>query len=287
VVYAAVASGLAFILLIVRELKFGEPIIDVRIFKQGVFIVAVTLSIAMSFVLFGSILMSPLFLQELMGYTAWKAGVVQAPRGLGSMFSMMMMGQLARGGINTRPFVGLGFALVAASSWVISGWDLQIGVWSVIWPNVTMALGFGMIFPNTSAAALTCVPPERIGYASSLFNMMRNTGAAIGIAYMTNSLLSRQQVHQSRLVEHFSVFDAWKLHNMGPHLPGVPAFGQIFTSGTGPQVGMIYGAVQAQSAMLAFNDIYWIIAIGLIPLIPLFLLLPSSKRMAGGSPPAH
>jgi DHA2 family multidrug resistance protein len=222
-----------------------------------------------------------------MGYTAWKAGVVQAPRGLGSMFSMMMMGQLARGGINTRPFVGLGFALVAASSWVIAGWNLQIGVWSVIWPNVTMALGFGMIFPNTSAAALTCVPPERIGHASSLFNMMRNTGAAIGIAYMTNSLLSRQQVHQSRLVEHFSVFDAWKLHNMGPHLPGVPAFGQIFASGTGPQVGMIYGAVQAQSAMLAFNDIYWIIAIGLIPLIPLFLLLPSSKRMAGGSPPAH
>jgi hypothetical protein len=83
-----------------------------------------------------------------------------------------------------------------------------------------MALGFGMIFPNTSAAALSCVAPQRIGYASSLFNMMRNTGAAVGIAYMTNSLLSHQQIHQSRLVEHFSIFDGWRLHDMGTRLPG-------------------------------------------------------------------
>ncbi|MGO9817911.1 MAG: DHA2 family efflux MFS transporter permease subunit, partial [Acidocella sp.] len=179
VIYATVISGLAFALLVVRELTFSEPILDLRIFKLGVFDVSVLLAVAMSFVLFGSILMSPLFLQELMGYSAWRVGLIQAPRGLGSMFSMMVMGQLARAGVNTRPFVGLGFGLVAFCAWIIAGWDLQIGAWSVIWPNAVMALGFGMIFPNTSAAALSCVVPQRIGYASSLFNMMRNTGAAI------------------------------------------------------------------------------------------------------------
>jgi MFS transporter, DHA2 family, multidrug resistance protein len=244
--------------------------------------VSVLLTVAMSFVLFGSILLSPLFLQELMGYDAWKAGLVQAPRGLGSMFSMMVMGQLARAGVNTRPFVGLGFGLVGLGAWVMSGWDLQIGAWSVIWPNVVMAFGFGMIFPNTSAAALSCVAPERIGYAASLYNMMRNTGAAIGIAYMTNSLLSRQQVHQSRLVEHFSVFDAWRLHSMGSHLPGAPAFQSLpqMASAGHQQLGMVYGVMQAQSAMMSFNDIYWVIALGMVPLIPLFLLLPTSQKAA-------
>jgi MFS transporter, DHA2 family, multidrug resistance protein len=199
---------------------------------------------------------------------------------------MMLTGQLARAGINTRPMVGLGFALASLGAWLTSGWDLEINSWTVVWNRTVMSLGFGMIFPNTSAAALSCVPPQRIGYASSLFNMLRNTGAAIGIAFMTNTLLSRQQVHQSRLVEHFSVFDAWRLRALGPHLPGSPAFNYVpQLPGGHQQLGMLYGAVQAQSAMLSFNDIYWIIAVAILPLIPLCLLLPSSRRATAA--PAH
>jgi DHA2 family multidrug resistance protein len=279
VVYATSISVSSFLLLTVRELWIDEPILDLRILKKGVFVVATLLTVSMSFVLFGSILMTPLFLQELLGYSAWRAGLVLAPQGLGAMFSMMLTGQLARAGLNTRPMVGLGFGLAALGCRLTARWDLQVGASTVIWNRTVMSLGFGMIFPNTSAAALSCVPPQRIGYASSLFNMLRNTGAAIGIAFMTNTLLSRQQVHQARLVEHFSIFDAWRLHNAGQHLPGAPAFNYL-PSLPGPhqQLGMLYGAVQAQSAMLSFNDIYWIIAIAILPLIPLCLLLPSSKH---------
>jgi len=286
VVYATSLSAFSFLLLVVRELSLEEPILDLRILKQSVFVVATTLTVSMSFVLFGVILMTPLFLQELMGYSAWRAGLVLAPQGLGAMFSMMLTGQLSRTGFNTRPMVGFGFALASLGAWLTSGWDLQISAWTVIWNRTVMSLGFGMIFPNTSAAALSCVPAHRIGYASSLFNMLRNTGAAIGIAFMTNTLLSRQQVHQSRLVEHFSIFDAWRLHKLGQHLPGAPVFNYLpALPRTHQQLGMLYGAVQAQSSMLSFNDIYWIIAIAIIPLIPLCLLLPSSKRTAGA--PAH
>jgi MFS transporter, DHA2 family, multidrug resistance protein len=279
VVYAASFSALAFVLLVLREVSFSEPILDLQIFKQTTFDVATILQVSMSFVLFGTILLSPLFLQELMGYSAWQAGLTLAPRGLGAMFAMLLMGQLSRTGINTRPWVGVGFALAAFGAWLTSGWDLQIGAWTVIWTGVVMSLGYGLIFPNTSAAALSGVPAHRIGYASSLFNMLRNTGAAMGIALMTNSLLSREQLHQSRLVEHFSVFDAWRLQTIGAHLPGSPAFQYVpGLPSTHQQLRVIYGFVQAQSAMLAFNDIYWIIALAILPLIPLCFLLPSSKR---------
>ena len=60
--------------------------------------------------------------------------------------------------------------------------DLQVSFWAVIWPNMVMGFGIGMIFPAALAAALSCVPRERMGYAASLYNMMRNTGAAVGIA---------------------------------------------------------------------------------------------------------
>ncbi len=180
VVYATSLSALSFVLLVLREMSFSEPILDLRIFKQWVFDVATALQVSMTFVLFGTILLSPLFLQELMGYGAWKAGLILAPRGLAAMLSMLLMGQLSRTGINTRPLVGVGFAMAAFGAWLTSAWDLQISAWTVIWTGIVMSLGYGLIFPNTSAAALSCVPAERVGYASSLFNMLRNTGAAMG-----------------------------------------------------------------------------------------------------------
>jgi hypothetical protein len=77
---------------------------------------------------------------------------------------------------------------------------------------------------------------------------------------MTNSLLSRQQLHQSRLVEHFSVIDAWRLGKMGPPVPGSPLFGYLPQSLTGTSqphgLRVLYGEVRRQATMLAFNDIY-------------------------------
>ena len=282
VVYATAISALAFITLAYQELHASDPIVDLRILKERSFTIAVVVIVGMSFVLFGSLLLNPVFLQELMGYNAWNAGLVQAPRGLGSMFSMMVIGQLARTRVDTRKFIGIGFALVAISLWAMSGWNLQVSMWAVILPNSIMGLGLGMIFPPASAAALSCVAHERIGYASSLFNMMRNTGAAVGIAYMTNVLISQQQIHQSRLVEHFSVFDAWRLSNMMRPQAGSPSFNYLpqVLSGQKQGLGLVYGAIQAQAAMLSFNDIYRMLTIGMVLLIPSFLLLQRSR--AGG-----
>ena len=288
VVMATAFSSICFMLLILRELSFSDPILDLRIFKETTFVVSVILTIAFSFVLFGSILLNPLFLQELLGYSAWRTGLVQAPLGLCSATSMLMTGQLARLGLNTRPLVGLGFGLIALGAWRMAGMNLQVSMLAVLKRNVTMSFGFGMIFPNTSAAALSCVSRERIGYAASLYNMLRNTGAAIGIAFMTNSLLSRQQVHQSHLVEHYSIFDAWRFgHALPPGAAGgALAYVPEMTHRSSQGLAMMYGLIHQQAMMLSFNDIYRTIAIAMVPLIPLFLLLPSSKS-ASASVAAH
>ena len=286
VVYATVLSSLAFVGLTLRELRFGAPIIDLRILKYRVFDAALAVTITFSAVLFGTILLSPIFLQELLGYSASKAGLMQAPRGGGSMFSMMMVGNIARFGIDTRKFIGLGFTLVAIGCWYSSRFNLQTGMWQIIWPTMVMGFGFGMIFPPSSAAAISCVPRERMGYAASLYNMMRNTGAAVGIAWMTNTLTSQQQIHQSRLVEHFSVFDAWRLTNNGQSLPGAPTFNYLpqMITGQKQSFGLIYGAIQAQSAMLSFNDIYRILAVATLIMVPSFMLLRGARSSAPFQP---
>src|SRR5262249_42094382 len=141
VVCATAGAALGFILLVVRELTFPEPILDLRIFKERTFVVALILTIAFSFVLFGTILLNPLFLQELLGYSAWKTGLVQAPLGLCSGFSMMMTGQIARAGINTRPLVGLGFTLIAVGAWRMGGMNPQVSMMAVLKRNVVMSFG--------------------------------------------------------------------------------------------------------------------------------------------------
>jgi MFS transporter, DHA2 family, multidrug resistance protein len=289
VVWASVASASAMILLIVHELRFSDPILQLRVLKIRQFSIALSLVVVLSFVLFGTGLLNPIFLQEFMGYTAWRAGLVMAPRAMAAMTSMMIAGQVARAGYDNKRLIGLSFTLMAFGLWSMAHWNLQVGMWEVIWPGLILGMGLGLCFPILSAAALSCVERERMGYAASLYNMMRNTGAAVGIAYMTNTLIRNQQIHQSRLVEHFSVFDAWRMSTMTPHSPGGPMFQYLpqIVSGQKQGIVMVYGLIQAQASILAFNDIYRILAVIALLMIPSFLFFRGARPPTGGSAAMH
>jgi DHA2 family multidrug resistance protein len=287
ILWGTVFAAICLVWLTINELRFPEPILDLSILGIPVFTMSVLLMVAMSFALFGTGLLNPIFLQELMGYTAWRAGLVLAPRGIGTMVAMLMVGQLARFRYDTRPLIGVGFVLMSVSLWTMSGWNTSVGTWTVTWPSLVMGVGMGLIFPTLSATTLSCVSRERVGYAASLYNMMRNTGAAIGISYMTTVLVNHEQTHQSYLTEHFSVFDAWKMSSAAHLAPGSHGFNYSAEIITGQKqgLGMVYGMIQQQAAMLSFYDIYRTLAIVMMLLIPTFLLL--RRPQAGASSAAH
>ena len=215
-------------------------------------------------------LMNPLFMQEQLGYDAWKAGLVVAPRGMGGVDALITVGQLARRGVDIRPLVTFGAALAGYAIWKMSDWNLQVSMTSVLWPIIMLGLGLGSFFPTVTAAGLNEIPPERMGFATSLFAMMTNAGAAIGIASVSNILTSREQVHQTYLVQHFSVFDEWKMSTMPPRMPGPPPPDFVHSPILAQRrhLGAVYATIQSQAWLLAYNDVYRILAILAFALVP-------------------
>jgi len=245
------------------------------------FTLAIALIAMQSLVLFSVNLLNPLFTQELLGYDAWLAGLAVAPRGIGVVVALIAVGQLSRRGFDMRGLVSLGFMLAAYEIWRMSEWNLEVSMQAVLWPILLFGLGLGAVFPTVTAAGLGTIPRERMGFASSLFTMMVNTGAAIGIASVSNIITSRQQVHQSYLVQHLSVFEAWKFSEKAPVMPGSPTFHFMHEMVTGQKqgLGMVYGMIQSQAWLLAYNDAYRLLAICALLCAPWPLLL---RRSGGG-----
>jgi DHA2 family multidrug resistance protein len=286
VCYFTAGSIVAVGLMVRHELRFPDPILDLTILKIPLFDIAVTAIMAMVLITYGTNLLNPLFLQNLMGYNAWHAGLAVAPRGAGTLVALLLVGQLSRRGFDMRPLVGVGFALVTYASWRMGHWDLDVGPWALTVPIVLSGVGSGLIFPTLSATTLSCVSKERMGYAASLYNMLRNTGSAIGISVVTNMLNSREQIHQSYLVQHFSVFDAWQMSARGASMPGAATFDFARELATNQKqgLGIVYRSVQMQASLLAYNDIYRALALLAALGIPIFLLL---KKTSGGSAGGH
>lgn len=278
VVYFSLIALSALALLIFNELKISDPIVDLRILADMNFTLPITLVIFLTFTLYGTAILNPVFLQELLGYTASKAGVVMAPRGIGTMIAMIFLGAIARRGWDTRILVGIGFALVAFAMWSLAGLNLQSDTFRIVWPTVLQGFGTGLVFPGLSAAALSSMQRQKMQRAASLYSVTRNLGAAIGTSYLTTLLIRREQVRQHYLVERVSVFTLPKLH-----LPGGLSVAQELMMGKREGLGMIYGLVQREAMMLSFNDIYRMLAALMLVLVPTFLLLQRDRRNL----PAH
>jgi len=277
VVYCSIAALSALTLLVVQELRTADPVIELRMLSDRHFTLPVSLVILLTFTLYGTAILNPVFLQELLGYDAMKAGLVMAPRGFGTMFAMLLLGTLSRRGFDTRFLVGIGFGLVAAAMWEMAGLNLQSDTFRIVWPTVLQGIGTGLVFPGLSAAALSSMPRQRMGYAASLYAVTRNLGAAIGTSYLTTMLIRQQQVRQSYLVEHVSIFSLVRIPAMGS---GQTDLAQQLVAGQHQGMMVLYHAVQRQAMMLSFNDIYRLLCVMMMVLIPTFMFLQRDLRNA-------
>jgi DHA2 family multidrug resistance protein len=276
----AIIAVVALAILIYHELKTRHPVVDLRLFKERNYASGTTIMFFFGFVLYGSIMLLPLFLQTIMGYDATLAGWALAFGGIGSLMIMPVVGRLTMV-MDSRKIVFAGLLLNAYAVYLMSQYTTTIDFYHAWWPRFIQGFGLGATFVSLTTLTMSRISQEKMGNATGIFNLMRNLGGSFGIATATTLLSRRSQFHQSRLVEHLTPlsqpFNNWQ-QQMSQALPDLGANWQWWNV---PQaMASLYHEAVRQAQMLAFCDDYWFFTIVFLCLLPLAFLMRRSPKPA-------
>jgi DHA2 family multidrug resistance protein len=276
-----IVAAVSLILLVINEYFSEQPIVNLKLFKDRTFTSGATVMFFVFLNLFGSIVLLPIFLQSIMGYTSYYAGLVLGPGGIATMLAMPFAGKLVSK-VNPKRILAVGITICALSTYMMSRFNLTTDFWTFVWPRVVLGLGMGMTFIPLTTMTLSHIPREHMTEASSLYNLLRNLGGSVGIAFTTTILSRRAQFHQTRLVEHLSPLDpAYAIYRdkLGAFLgtQGLPKAGAD---------GLMYRELVRQSTTLAFTDAFLTICALIICVLPLVFLMQRGETPSG-PPAAH
>ena len=262
----------AFVIFIFVELYTEHPIVDLRVFLSYSFVSG---NIVIFFViagLFGSIILLPIYLQSLMGYTASLAGMILGPGGLAIFLVMPIVGWSIRV-VNPKLIVAIGIVVIAYSNYLMSGFNMSADFMAIIWPRVVMSIGMGMVFIPLTTISLSSTPKEEMGNATSVFNLVRNLGGSVGVAFVATMLSRGAQIHQAHLSEHITSFDLGyrSAANQSAQFLSLQGMDPVTAQQAG--AGAIYNELLRQAYMLSFNDVFYVLAIMMICMLPLILFM--------------
>jgi DHA2 family multidrug resistance protein len=279
-----VTSVIGVIAFIVREWVVKEPVVDLHIFKERTYATGVFLMTTLGFVLYGSLVLLPIMLQTLLGYSSLAAGIAMAPRGMGSLIGMPLVGMLV-GRFDPRKLVGFGLIGGAATLFWLGQLNLNAGYWDIFWPQFCQGFALSALFVPLTTISMDPIPRERMGNATSLFNLMRNLGGSIGIA-VTGTLLARKtQIYTTTLGSHVDPY-SWSARSLlDATRSAFIAAGSDPVTATDRAYRAVFGMVTRHATMVSFVDLFRLLGGIFLFLLPLILLMRRPKGR--GTAAAH
>lgn len=276
IVALTAVSVLGIILFIFRELTTDAPAVDLRILRNVPFASATFLGGVLGMALMGSVFLLPLFLQNLLGYSAMDSGIAMLPRSLAMGLLMPIAGRFYNR-LGARKLVGAGLAVSAYGFWEISRLSLDVGYWDLFFPQLWQGVGFGLIFVALSTAALAGIERPKITAATGLYNVVRQVFGSVGISLAAAELARGTGRYSAALSEHVTEFDPATRSWLAGVTSAMQARGADAFTAARQALAILDMQVMRQAAVLAYNHIFMIVAALFAVSIPLVLLLSESK----------
>jgi MFS transporter, DHA2 family, multidrug resistance protein len=258
-----------------------HPLVDLRILARNRnFAVGCTLVFMLGFVIYITVAMMPLFYQEVLGYTALTAGLVVAPRGIGSMIGLPIVGAITHR-IDNRWLLTWGFGLFGFCTIWFANINPSIGPRTMLVPIVLTGFALSFLFVPIGNMATSTISNPQMGNATGIFNLLRNIGGSIGISMAATMLTRRMAFHQTRIAGAVPLCGLWfeqHIHQMSLY----------FARHLGPAAGQpaalvtLYIQMQRQALLWGFVDIFrWTALIGFAAVAVAWLLRRISHQPDG------
>ena len=244
-----------------------QPLFERAMFADRNFTAGLMFMGVMGVMMFAGLALLPPLLQTLLGYSVLQSGFLTAPRGIGTLISMIVVGRLTSR-VDARLLVLVGLLLLAYSLWQMSGFSLDMDKRPVIVSGVVQGLSLGLIFVPMNTAAFGTLAARFRTTAAALFNLSRSVGGSVGISIMTLMLARNLQVSHSDLASHVTDYS----------LPPVdPAITQGIPPATDTALMMLDNEINRQAMMIAYIDDFYLMMILTLCVAPLLLLLKKAR----------
>jgi DHA2 family multidrug resistance protein len=282
----AIISAVCLVALIVHELTTKEPIVDLRVFQVRSYSIGVFLMTIVGFVMYGSMVLLPIMLQTLLGYPPLQAGIAMAPRGVGSFIMMPMTGLLV-GRFDARKLLTAGLVIGGGTMLWLSLLNLNAGYWDIFWPQLIQGAGMSLLFVPLTTISMDAIPREKMGYATSLFSLMRNIGGSIGIA-VTGTMLARNTQSTTALYgANVTAMNPASQSLSNQIRAAFMAAGSDIVTATDRAYAAMFGMVQRQASIVSFVGLFQLLGIVFLIVIPLVLLMKRPRTSSGSAAAAH
>lgn len=266
---------------IVRELHTRHPVVSLRVFRDRTYSTGVFLMTLLGFVLYGSMVLLPIWLQTVLGYPAVQAGIAMAPRGFGSFIGMSIVGRILHR-FDPRKFLALGLVIGSGTLFQLSRLNLDAGYWDFFWPQFVQGMSLAMLFVPLTTISMSNIPREGMGNATSMFNLLRNLGGGIGIAGVSTLVARISQKHLNMLGADVTPYNL-KTRALLSHLEA-----GMRAHGSGPGLAdrqsyvALFGMMERQATILSYIDVFQLLALIFLLMVPLVLLM---KKPSHGTKP--
>jgi len=252
--WATAALVISLVMWIWRSWTNPKGLVDLHVLKDRNFRTGCILMALLGMCIYITIAILPLYYQEILGYTAFSAGLVVGPRGIGSFIGSPIIGILGSR-IDGRKLMTIGFIGFGVCALIFATINLDIGPYTLLLPILLTGFALSFVFVPMATLAMATIPRQEMGNATGLTNMLRNIGGSIGISMATTAIIRHAAQHQNDLGAHLDpsnpvlqqkarMIGVYLGHHVGP------------ANGQGGAFGMLYGLMQQQSALMAYVDVF-------------------------------
>jgi DHA2 family multidrug resistance protein len=265
----AVVSLISFV---IRELTAAVPAVNLRLFKDRVFTSGTLLGAMMFAMLMANMFLLPLFMQELLGFTATQSGVALMPRVLVMMVATPIVGRLYNR-VDPRILIAIGVVFFAIGAYDMSHLTLQSGQGDVIGAIALQGVGFAGLFVPLTTAALSRIERHRISDATGLNSLLRQIGGAIGLAVFATLLTNHTTTAAEAVRAHVTATSPIVQQRIATTQAALQAHGMDPVSAHTAAIASLQGAVLRQASVLSFEWVFLLAGVLFLLVLPLLVFL--------------